>query len=474
MFFASGIFMVAGATILIVNNLDVLLWLLNAAGGLFGAKLAAVRTAISYPSAARGRTGMTIAMFSLIVFSLVTFATINENFVNLFLGDEANAGWEVRADLASANPIGDGTAAGFNQALTRAAEDPGLEPEQAAALAPGAFTATGVVTTTFQGQLRQPGQSVWKYYLVRGMDENFLAESEIAFQQRAEGYDSDAAIIEALRTRDDVAVIDPGALYFEGGFGRDENQFWFDDPDGAGPKEPLESGMKTFAPRRIEIEGTDGWTHSLTIIGIIDSKIGSLIGLYARQEVAEGIYAKPNMTSYYLKSADPERADDQAKAVEAALLENGVQAVSIRDELREFQKQNQGFLYVIQGFMGLGLIVGIAAVGVIAFRAVVERRQQIGMLRALGFQRSLVALSFLVETCFVVGIGVIAGTILAIALAYNLMTSEDFAGSDVDFIVPWGMVVAILAITIVAALAMTWVPSRQAARLAPAEALRYE
>ena len=41
--------------------------------------------------------------------------------------------------------------------------------------------------------------------------------------------------------------------------------------------------------------------------------------------------------------------------------------------------------------------------------------------------------------------------ILAIALAYNLMTSEDFAGSDVDFIVPWGMVVAILAITIVAA-----------------------
>ncbi len=35
--------------------------------------------------------------------------------------------------------------------------------------------------------------------------------------------------------------------------------------------------------------------------------------------------------------------------------------------------------------MGLGLLVGVAAVGVIAFRTVVERRQQIGVLRAIGY-----------------------------------------------------------------------------------------
>jgi len=37
--------------------------------------------------------------------------------------------------------------------------------------------------------------------------------------------------------------------------------------------------------------------------------------------------------------------------------------------------------------MALGLIVGIAALGVIAFRSVVERRQEIGMMRAIGFQQ---------------------------------------------------------------------------------------
>lgn len=474
MFFLSGVFMVAGATILVIENLDILLAGLNALGGLFGSKLAAVRTAISYPNATRGRTGMTVAMFSLIVFSLVCFATINQNFINLFLGDAANAGWDVRADVGSANPIGDGSAAAFEQLLANAAQDPDLEPKDASEIAADQFDATGVVTTTFEGQLRQPGQTGWKTYVIHGMDGGFLDESELLFQQRAEGYDSDAAIIEALQTREDVAVIDQGALATSGGFGEDENVFRFDDPDGSGPQTALRSGDDVFAPRQVEIEGSDGQVHTLTIIGIIDSKVGSLFGLYARQDVMQAIYPKPNFTSYFLRSADPERADKQAKAIETALLENGVQAVSIRDELKDQQKQNQGFLYIIQGFMGLGLIVGVAAVGVIAFRAVVERRQQIGMLRALGFQRSLVSLSFLIETCFVVGIGVLAGTILAIALSYNLMTSEDFAGSEVDFVVPWTLVVAILAITVLAALAMTWVPSRQAGRLAPAEALRYE
>lgn len=60
----------------------------------------------------------------------------------------------------------------------------------------------------------------------------------------------------------------------------------------------------------------------------------------------------------------------------------------------------------------------------VAFRAVVERRQQIGMLRALGFQRSRVALAFLIEAAFVVVLGVLIGTALGLVTAYNLFRSE--------------------------------------------------
>ena len=51
--------------------------------------------------------------------------------------------------------------------------------------------------------------------------------------------------------------------------------------------------------------------------------------------------------------------------------------------------------------MGLGLVVGVAALGVITARSVVERRQQIGVLRAIGFQRRMVQLSFLLESSFI-------------------------------------------------------------------------
>jgi putative ABC transport system permease protein len=453
MFFLSGIFMVAGATIVIVQNTDVLLAGVTRLGGLFKSKLPAVRTAVAYPGAARGRTGLTIAMFSLIVFSLVMMATMNRNFVNLFLGDEANAGWDVRADALSANPIADFTG-------TLAAQ--GVDT--------GGFEAVGVTTnpSTFYSQLRlaNANDAGWKVWPVLGMDENFITESAIKFQQRAKGYESDAAVIEALRSEPNVAVVDSFVLEGNEPFGGPDNQFHLD----------MTSEDKVFDPITVELANPSGGAPvPVTIIAVIDSKIGSLLGLYANQRTIDQAYPRSTFTSYYVALDDPDKADDVAKQIESTLLQNGVQANSIRDQLEESQSQITGFLYIIQGFMGLGLLVGVAAIGVIAFRSVVERRQQIGVLRAIGYQRGTVALSFLIETAFVVGIAVLAGTLLAIILARNLFTSGEVGvSSDVDFIVPWGIVAVVLSVTVVVALLMTWLPARQASRIAPAEALRYE
>ena len=61
--------------------------------------------------------------------------------------------------------------------------------------------------------------------------------------------------------------------------------------------------------------------------------------------------------------------------------------------------------------MALGLFVGIASLGVIAFRSVVERRQQIGMLRAIGYQSSTVALTFVLESAFIALMGILSGVV---------------------------------------------------------------
>jgi putative ABC transport system permease protein len=124
--------------------------------------------------------------------------------------------------------------------------------------------------------------------------------------------------------------------------------------------------------------------------------------------------------------------------------------------------------------MGLGLLVGIAALGVIAARSVVERRQQIGMMRALGFQRGQVRLAFLMESSFIALLGIATGIALGFGLSGNIieLMVGDMAG--VTYQVPWTMIGLVAAIAYAASLLTTFLPARQASKVYPAEALRYE
>ena len=119
-------------------------------------------------------------------------------------------------------------------------------------------------------------------------------------------------------------------------------------------------------------------------------------------------------------------------------------------------------------------IVGIAALGVIAARSVVERYHQIGMLRALGFQKEMVQLSFLVESSFIALLGILLGIGLGYGIALQAvgLISDEFGGLSHD--VPWANIAAVAAIAYVASLLTTFLPARQASKIYPAEALRFE
>ncbi len=453
MFFVSGIVLVAAVTLLIVNNLDMLLAGLSHLGGVFRSALPSIRTAIAYPSAAKGRTGMTIAMFSLIVFSLVMMATMNTNYAAGVLGDEANAGWHVRADMVSSEPIAD-----FATTLS----NNGIDTSQ--------YEAIGVIhgPTTAVAEARVAGDEdpAWKTHPVYGMETDFIDGSTLRFGQRATGYETDEAIVEALHSQPNVVIVDALAVPQDGDIGGNEDAFSLTG---------LSSDDKVFEPVIVEmLDPADGSTHVVTVIGVLDEEIGSLYGIYAAQPTIDAIYNRTVTTSWFVALDNPDLADETARDIESALLSYGVAGNSIHDELEEAQAQENGFLYIIEGFMGLGLLVGIAAVGVIAFRSVVERRQQIGVMRALGFQRRMVALSFMIETSFVVGLGGFAGTLLGILLARNLLTSDASGLSGTSFLIPWTILLVIVVLTNAAALLMTWIPATQAGRIAPAEALRYE
>jgi putative ABC transport system permease protein len=452
LFFLSGIFLVFATSILVVQNGDLLLRGVSLIGGVLKGRVASFRTAVSYPSATPVRTGMTIAMFCLIVFALVMVATMSRNFANYFLSDKADAGWTVRVDTNASNPVDD---------LSGALAAQGIDTSE--------FSAVGSLSSPSLARVdvRLNGADEWEQYQVEGMDASFIDNSDLSFRNHAAGYDSDEAILEALRTEPNVAVADANIL---GGGGGPQaapvDQFSIDG---------IDSDTQGFAPIVVDlaVPGSDE-VRQVKIIGILDPQISTIPGILANASTVSAIYPAMAETSYYVALNDSADAHEVATSIEAGLSANGVQAKVIADEIADARTQSESFFYIVQGFMGLGLIVGIAAIGVIAFRSVVERRQQIGVLRAIGYQRGEVALSFLIETVYIVAIGVISGTALGLILARNLFKGDELGTEGATFTVPWAMVSLVLAATVIVALLMTWMPARQASRIAPAEALRYE
>jgi len=459
MFFLSGIMMVTAATFVIVYNADLILLGVQRLGGRLGRILPAVRIAVAYPLANKFRTGMTMIMISLVVFAVVVMSIMNTSFGQLFLRDDSRGGWDVVVTENPNNPIGDLKAA--------------LEQSPGAAVDTSPFSAVGAVLfpSLFTGsevrQVQNGATNVgWDEHPILGLDDEFLATASIPLQTRARGYDSDAALWEAVRTTPGLAVIDAFVVAGGGGFGQ-ELEFQL---------QGVKDTDKVMDPITLEIrDPASKRTASVTLIGIINYGASSnFLGMYLSETSFKDVFGPPDFSRFFIKLQPGTNSGRMAKAIEAALVTKGAQADSLKDLIQEQQATFNSFFYLIQGFMGMGLLVGIAAVGVIAFRSVVERRQEIGMLRAIGFQRSSVALGLLLETSFIAILGIVSGIGLALLLCFNLFGSEEMSTVDLALVIPWWQVILVAVFAYGASFLMTVVPARQASGIAIAEALRYE
>jgi putative ABC transport system permease protein len=413
----------------------------------------ALKMGVAYPIANRFRTGMTIAMFSLIVFSIVVMSTLTANFAAMQGGDEAKGGWDVIAESSRTNPVPD---------LVGALNEEGSFDTSSIRVA---ATATSIEAGS---EVRQAGETEWEAYPVRAADETFFAANETKLDMRATGYGSDREVYEAVRTTPGLAVMDAMPIP-AGNFG---DESW--------KVEGVKAGDETFDPIQVEVrDPVTGKAATVTVIGVFTSKLpfGLISGIYTNAETFTPVFGTPDARTTFIRLAPGTDAEAAAKGIKAAMLTRGVQTLSLQERIDTDAAQGKGFTRIFQLFMGLGLVVGITALGVIAFRSVVERRQQIGMLRAIGYQRGTVALTFLFESSFIALMGILSGVVGAAILSRNLMTSDDFTGtstSGFEFFIPWGEVVAFVVIAYVFALLLTWWPSRGAAKVPVAEALRYE
>jgi putative ABC transport system permease protein len=453
MFFISGIMMVAAATTLVIWNATLATSFIVMLGRRFSRWLPSVKTAVAYPLANKVRTGMTIAMFSLVIFSLVMMAAINNNMLSLLHGENAGGGWNIHVVKSPSNPIPD---------LVQALEAEGMDTS--------VIAATGQYDQVFQSrtQVRQTGDAAWGEYTVNGLYEDFIVNSAIPLQVRATGYENDAAVWEAIRNNPNLAVIDSWALPTGG--------VMMDSPSTL-RLTGIQQSDTVMTPLDLDIQDPiSGNLQTVTIIGVIDGSVSTMFGVFMPAATFNDIFAQPSMSAFTVRITPEADEKSTAATIKSTLATYGVQTISIEEMIETSAANSRSFLMLFQGFMGLGLVVGIAALGVIAFRSVVERRQQIGMLRAIGFNRRMVAASFMIESSMVTLLGVVSGAALGLWLSWNLLTSDYFLGSgaQTSYIVPWGTVLFFLALSLAASLVMAYIPARNAARVPISQALRYE
>jgi putative ABC transport system permease protein len=171
--------------------------------------------------------------------------------------------------------------------------------------------------------------------------------------------------------------------------------------------------------------------------------------------------------------ADGQDPDRVADLLTGAFVANGVDAESFRAEIDGELAENNGFFNLMQGYLALGLLIGIAGLGVVMVRAVRERRREIGMLRAMGVRSRTVRRAFLLEATFVAVQGAAIGISLGLITSYEvLVNSSTFGEQALGFSVPWAALAVIVVAPLVASLVAVAAPATQASRILPAEALR--
>jgi len=385
-----------------------------------------LRLGVAYPLARRFRTALSLGMFALVMFTMVFIAQMSA----VFSGQvetttrQLAGGFDMIVNASSANPP---------------RVDALLRTEGVAEVAP-----------LLQGPILYATEDTPdpKPWFAVGVDERFVAGAPELDEEQ--GPVDQPAVWRRVLEDPRTMIID--AFFLQAG--------------GGPPSSLVDIGDMVTA-----VDPITGTRVEREVIGIVANDQAFNGSFMSSASLKEVLGPNAARSRFYVGVEDRADAAAVAARLQGDLVEHGVEADPFRTLVEEQNSQSVQFLNLMQGYLALGLLVGIAGLGVVMVRAVRERRREVGVLRSLGFQPSAVRGAFLLEAGFVAVEGILIGAVLALVTANQLVENGDF-GDGLEFVIQWTHVSVLCAIAAVASLIATAWPAQQASAIPPAVALR--
>ncbi|UCE39410.1 MAG: ABC transporter permease [Thermoplasmata archaeon] len=210
-----------------------------------------------------------------------------------------------------------------------------------------------------------------------------------------------------------------------------------------------------------------GNTVSLKIVGIIGNSIfqGSLI---IWDENFDVLYPTDNGYDLFLFKSEASNLKPQMTELESALSAYGFDAYSVESVVVENILIENTYISIFQVILLFGLIIGTLGFGIVAARNTLERRREMGILRAIGFSKGTLMKSLFLENSYVILSGIIIGTLSGIIASsvYLLRMNIDFGSW------PWLYVAGILLISYIVAMISALIPILKASKMEVSNAIR--
>jgi len=439
-YFAGGILMVLGGVLLVMYNTDVALKGLH----LFyrGRKTLTpiFRTALAYPENKRFRTAATVAMFSLVLFTVAAIASLTA---------EQNAALDniVKIDSGGYDIITQGAVPVSNFA-SMIRNNTALQNKVAAVIDFNNTILLSANDTTI-GQSFQPA-------LLLGADpdapaaSNFFLTNTFQMSSMSRQYKTANETWKAVMT-------DPSKVVWS--YGQVNNR---------GPPSSIPTPNVGDTLILTGLVGNNMVQKSVTVVGLVNGVF--LNGIVSTKALLMDPFKVGTGSLSFVKVASGADPTSVASLLRKEFVSLNVDTVVIPVVLSGFLQIGQSFEGLLQGFLGLGLVVGIAGLGIISIRSVAERRQEVGILRALGFRRRMILAVFVLENSYISLLGILIGILLGIDVGYAFAVSPN---SGLTFVIPWQQILEIVGLAYALSMVATIGSARRAARIPPAEALRY-